>query len=523
MEFFWTAFLYNLNEIKFRKPEIQMRNKLIVLSLFVLYLSTGCKSNAQPIVPEQKKVPIMHLVQGEGSLTVADAVHIDLGAPVEAGKVVLVSLDGEYLPKENAYTIRLVDDNYQQVKMYGGWYQKNRMSYFVTSGDTRKYYIEVLPDQKVLEYVIKVKIDDCLPEMSKLDALGNPSNLLTYMISNSPEELKPDGNCLGENGYYLVRSMLQGNANIYWEHCNNIGYALKFGVLMWNKDSSPIKVKLNSTSAISWTETNGMKGAMCGVWHDWYDNKLKNSELNVGNTISLPAYNVSNPSGSARWIFISTVPANEPVKSTFNGLLNVSIQNADGSQYSGAKLFCDVYAITPGKESQVLSNVASNDIATTTNTLRGSGVGAMVTTTLPDRQITVDSPYRFVITGFDPPIFQKGENIVTTYFDQNGQAFQLPTCYGYSVVYRFKCGGFKSDKSIKAGFRMNPNLNVDVWAGAYVIVKRWRDGRVMSEQIMVTKNDLVIFDDNVPQDTETTYDLVVSGMSSLPVEVVFSN
>jgi len=70
---------------------------------------------------------------------------------------------------------------------------------------------------------------------------------------------------------------------------------------------------------------------------------------------------------------------------------------------------------------------------------------------------------------------------------------------------------------------MNPNSNVDVWSGAYVIVKRWRDGLVLSEQIMITKNDLVIFDDNVPQNTETTYDIVVSGMSSLPVEVVFAN
>lgn len=68
---------------------------------------------------------------------------------------------------------------------------------------------------------------------------------------------------------------------------------------------------------------------------------------------------------------------------------------------------------------------------------------------------------------------------------------------------------------------MHPNSNVDIWAGAYVIVKRWRDGKVMSEQIMITKNDWVIFDDNVPQNTETTYDVVVSGMSSLPVEIGF--
>jgi len=427
-----------------------MRTQMFVLCLSVWHLLCGCESNAQSSLPEQKNNQVVHLVQGEGALTVADTVHIELDTPVEAGRVVMVSLDGEFLPKENAYTIRLVDDKSQQTKMYGGWYQKNRMSYFVTSGDTRKYYIDILPDQQVIEYVVKVKIDDCLPVMTKLDALGNQTNLLTYLISNSPEELKHGENCLGENGFYLVRSNLQGNANIYWEHCNDIGYALKFGVLMWNKDSNPVRIKLNSSSAISWTETNGMKGAMCGVWHDWFDNRLNDNELNIGNTIELPAYNASNSAGWARWIFMSTVPANEPVKSTFNGLLNVSIQNTDGSLYSGTRLFCDVYAVTPGKENQVLSKVATNDIAATPNTLRGSGIGAMVTATLPNRQITADLPYRFVFTGFDPPNFQKGENIVTTCFDQKGQAFQLPTCYGYSVVYRFKCGGFKSDKPIKA-------------------------------------------------------------------------
>lgn len=499
------------------------RTFLFMLALFALSLATSCKSNAQPLSPESAKDPVIHLVQGEGSVTVADTVHIELDAPVEAGKVVLVSLDGEYLPKENAYTIRLVDEKNQRVKMYGGWYQKNRMSYFVTSGETRRYFIEVVPDQQVIEYVVKVKIDDCLPAMSKLDALGNPTSLLTYLISNSPEELKPEKNCLGDNGVFLVRSMLQGNANIYWEHCNDMGYALKFGVLMWNKDSAPVRVKLNASSAISWTEANGMKGAMCGVWHDWFDNKLNNNELSTGNVIDLPAYNAVSPSASAKWIFMNTVPPNEPVKSTFNGLLNVSILNPDGSSYSRPNLFCDVYALTPGKESQVLGNVATNDIAQTPNTLRGSGVGAMVTTTLPARQITPDSPFRFVITGFDPPVFQKGENIETTYFDQKGMAYHLPTSYGYSVVYRIKTSGFKSDKPIRAGFRMHPNSYVDIWSGAYVIVKRWRDGKVMSEQIMITKNDLVIFDENVPQNSETVYDVVVSGMSSLPVEIVFSN
>jgi hypothetical protein len=57
----------------------------------------------------------------------------------------------------------------------------------------------------------------------------------------------------------------------------------------------------------------------------------------------------------------------------------------------------------------------------------------MVTATLPNRPITADSPYRFVITGFDPPVFQKGENIETTYFDRKGQV-----CGSIHILWRGK-------------------------------------------------------------------------------------
>ncbi len=500
-----------------------MSKKLFLFGLILSLFLVRCTSDAQTITPNAGSKPVIHLVQGEGAVTVADTVRIELDTPVPADKVVLVWLDGQYLPSQNSYAIRLVDEDNKPVKSYGGWYQKNRMSYFVTSGNPRKYYIEVIPDIQVVEYIVKVKIDDRLPSLQKLDSKGNPSNLLTYVISNSPEELKPEKDCLGENGFYLVRCLVQGNANIYWEHCNDIGHALKFGVLMWNKDSKPLRIKMNSSSAISWTEANGMEGAMCGVWHDWFANRLNNNELRVGNQIEIPAFSAADPAASARWIFMNTVPPNEPVKSTFNGLLNVSIQNPDGSEYAGMKLFCDVYALSPGYESQVLRKVATNDIMMVDNALRGAGSGAMVSATLPKREITTDNPYRFVITGFDPPLFQDGENVETFYYNQKGQIFRRPTCYGYSVVYKFKLGGFQSAKPIRAGFRMHPNSYVDIWAGAYVIVRRERDGQVISKQVLITQNDLVIFDEDVPRNEETTYDVVVSGMSSLPVEIVFAN
>ncbi|MDP4184872.1 MAG: hypothetical protein Q8862_06890 [Bacteroidota bacterium] len=498
-----------------------MKIKILFLFISIFFLCNCCESDAQPS-KTQKNSYTLNLVKGEGTLTVRDTVRIAINTSIPSDKVVLVSIDGNYLPQKNSFTIRLVDDKNNSVRLYGGWYLKNRMSYFVTSGTIRKYFVEVIPDQKITNYIVNVKIDDRLPEFSTLDSKGNPSDLYTYMISNSPEELKPEKNCMGENGCYLVRSKLQGNANIYWEHCNDMGHPIKFGVLMWNKDSKPLQIKMNSSSAISWTEANGMEGAMCGVWKDWFANKLNKNELNTGNTIDLPAYSAENPAASAKWIFMSTVPSNEPVKSTFNGLLNVSILNSDATLYKEENLFCDVYALTPGQETQVLNNVAQNDIAQTPDALRGSGKGAMLYTTLPQKEITSNSPYRFVITGYDPPLFQKGENIETYYYDKAGKEYKLPGCYGYSVVYKFKCAGFKSKKTIKAAFRMNPNSNADIWAGAYLIARRERDNQVTSNLVLVTKNDWVVFDDNVPQTGEPIYDIIVSGMSSLPVEIMFS-
>lgn len=459
----------------------------------------------------------------ESTIVVKDTARINFVNLVPSGQVILVSIEGSALPEKNNFSIHMYDDQGAPVTTYGGWYQTNRMTYFVTSGKTRKYHLVVSPDRKIAGYIIRIKTDRVVSPFVTLDSKGNRTNLLTYMISNSPEEIKPGELSMGEQGYYLVRSQLQGNANIYWEHCNDKGYAIKYGVLFWNKDQKPLKVVLNSSSAKSWTECNGMEGAMCGVWQDWFLNRKNSNELNINGEVELPAYDTQNPSASAKWVFMNTVPPNEPVKSTFNGLLNVSITTDDGKIYSGDRLFCDMYVLSPGKEEVVLANVANNDIAPTDCTLRGSGVGAMLENTLPEIKISRDKPYRFLITGFDPPLYQKGENIVTTYFDKNGKDLHLPSCYGYSVVYRFKCPGFRSKERIKAGIRMHPNSYVDPWAGAYVIGRRKRDGIVFSKQLLITKNDLYVFDPDIPQNQEVTYDLVISGMSSLPVEVVFYN
>ncbi|HEX3010144.1 MAG TPA: hypothetical protein VHO90_21270, partial [Bacteroidales bacterium] len=463
---------------------------------------------------------LMNLRQGEGILPVKDTARIDFNIPFAERQVVLVSLDGELLPEDNGYSIRLYDASGNAVKMYGGWYLKNRMSYFVTSGKTQKYKLVISPDKGNQPYTVHVKVDHVIAPFEKLDSRGTKSDLYTYLISNSPEELKPTEQCMGDDGFYLVRSKLQGNANVYWEHCNDIGHEIKFGVLLWNKDSKPVKIKINASSAKSWTECNGMEGAMCGVWHDWFANKRNNNEVS-DSLIEIPPFTGDHPSASAKWIFLCSTPPNDPVKSTFNGLVNLSITNSDGSLYAGDKVFCDAYALSPGKENQVLRNIAMNDIAPTSCTLRGSGPGAMLEANIQPIRIDKNTPYRFLITGFDPPFYQKGENTETYFYNKSGELFKLPTHYGYSVVYKFCLSKIQSKNKVKAGFRMHPNSFVDKWAGIYAIAKRERDGQVLSKQVLVTQNDVFVFDPEVPLNEPVTYYLVISGMSSLPVEVLF--
>ena len=237
------------------------------------------------VVQLWSQVPVLLLKKQEGA-TKAKAVagrdfQVKIDGLIDTGKVVVVSLDGDQLPDSNKFVIQLYDASTNQVvkETYGKRYPKSRMTYFITSGKKGEYYLLIKPNLTVAEFDVYVKVVERLGPFRKLDSKGIPSELYTYFMSNSPENLREEKDCLGENGWYLARSFLQGNANIYWEHCNYLGYNAHFGVLLWNKDSIPITVQLNSTSAKSWTDAGSMEPAMCGVWLDWMKNKLNDNEL----------------------------------------------------------------------------------------------------------------------------------------------------------------------------------------------------------------------------------------------------
>ncbi len=502
-----------------------MKKISIELALVVILLFFGSQLFSQ--------IPVVKLNKLEGSVKASAQSGTDfrvmIDGAIEPGKIIVASLDGDQLPDTNKFVIQLYDaETGEMVKeAFGRRYKKSRMTYFVTSGKKKSYYLQITPDQTIPEFDVKVKVVEKLGPFRKLDSKEQPSDLFTYFMSNSPEFFEDETKCLGENGWYLARGKLQGNANIYWEHCNYLGYDAKFGVLLWNKGNKPLTVQLNSTSAKSWTDAGSMEPAMCGVWLDWMKNKLNDNELpdDFHKPFILPAYNAQNPSASAKWILIHTVEKNDPVKNTFNGLINLSLTNPDGSLYSGDQLLCDTYVMKNGGAKNVLFHVADNEIVPVQKALRGSGLGAMVETTIPQVRVSNDTPYCFLMTGFDPPRYQDGENVVTYYYNKDGSIGMLPTAYGYAVVYKYNFSGFSSDKPVKARYKFNTYTNlsvpVDKWAGMYVIGKRQRDGAIFSK--LVLANQEYVFDENVPQNEPVTYYLIVSGMSSLPLEIEFYN
>ncbi len=480
-----------------------------------------------------KQGPLLKLKKSEGKITLSamsgESIRVAINEKIGTGKVVVASLDGEQLPDTNKFIIQLFDasGNRMVAEAFGRRYKKSRMTYFITSGEPKNYYLQITPTQPVPEFDLNVKVVERMGPFSRLDSKEQPSDLFTYFMSNSPENLENEAGCLGENGWYLARGKIQGNANIYWEHCNYLGYDAKFGVLLWNKEDKPVTVKLNSTSAKSWTDAGSMEPAMCGVWLDWLKGKLNDNDLpdDFRKSFELPAYSPENPSASARWILIQTVETNNPVSNTFNGLINVSLTNADGSLFSGDHLFCDTYIMKKGDEARVLSHVATNDIVPVAKALRGSGSGAMLETSVAPVEITPEKPFCFLMTGHDPPHFQDGENIVTYYYNKDGSIGQLPTAFGYAVVYKYNFSGFRSDRPVKARFKFNPYTNpnalMDPWSGMYVIGKCQRTGAIFSKQVLIGQE--YVFDENVPLDQTQTYYLIISGMSSLPLEVEFYN
>lgn len=391
---------------------------------------------------------------------------------IPANKIVVVSLNKS--ANYGNVTISLSNAGGIVTSSSGGWYVDTRMTYFkTTSSSYTQYTVSVVSAATTsISYTVNVAVVNLTSPFVPADRLGYSEYASqTYLISNSPELLNSNY-YKGEWGYYLQRGKVNSRCSIYWEHYNNWAIAMKFGVLLWNKGNIPVVVTLASRSVKSASGSGSIENASTGVWLDQLNNVKQSdqSDLPVNGSVTIPAYSASNPSASALWVAMSSVPSG-----FFNGTLALDLKTTAGAIYTGSNLYCDTYIITPNYEHQIIPNVATMSLATPVDDppLRGSGTGASLYASISETiTITSANPYNVLITGFDPPMLQTGEKISLTTYKQDGTAITRDNGLNYGVRYCYVFSGFSSTGTIKAkiktNIRTNPSIPVDPYAGIYV-------------------------------------------------------
>ncbi|AUS97696.1 hypothetical protein CDQ84_18835 [Clostridium thermosuccinogenes] len=450
----------------------------------------------------------------QGSVSSGSVTTHDIDMNIPANKMVILSLSGVSAGNGCVLKLKNKSTNTEVSTKSGGWYSLSRMIFYRTSDSVNtKYYVEVSSSTSI-SYTLNVKVLEAV-SFTKQDTKSNNSTLNTYCISNSPEQLDA-ANELGENGYFLQRSLIQGNANIYWEHQNLYGKNMRFGVLLYNTSSSPVTVTLNRRSYKAWPESSM---AMAEVWADWMIMVKKADDSGFTSTVTIP-------SNSAKWICLYTVPyhttyPSSPVYNTFNGVIDISIP-------TGVSLYCDTYIMNSGKEDYTLGNVSKAVSATGTgDSLRGSGAGAMLYTwNTGTTTITPSTPYNIAIGGYDAPYINPGEKITIT--DSSGVS--KDNAQNYGVVYKIIFSNISSSGTVKGIIKCNPKVNTNLAenpntsTGGNMFVTVSGTGISTPVKARLNKsNPEVTFINSVPKGQQVVYYVVISGQSTMPLEISFTN
>ncbi len=526
-----------------------VRKKALILAVLMAFAFSFQTAGAAfgMAEPSMKAGAEINMLEGMGSAlgsTVSDdPITHSIKGNIPAGKIVVVSLSDVPVNRDNDYRLDLISTATGTAPavipepLNRVWHQSSKMTYYKTvDAINQSYKVVVTPKDYLGKYKINVMVVDAIGPFTKLDSLEQPTQSATYVFSNAPEILNAD-TYKWEEGYYLQRSRIQGNANIFWEHQNQLGYDAVFGVLLWNRESYDVTVALNRRSFKSFMSEGGdeaksMENAMCGVWEDWFKGRIQEDER-MDNFEKVP---ITIKAHSAQWIHLNKEKYNPfLLKSTFTGVMSISIKKDNNTTlYDGDKLFCDTYVLMQGFENVIASNVGNAKEASASVHLRGSGTGPIISTTVPEKhEITKSNPYRFLISGPEVPRLQSGEHTPLTYYNKEGQAIAVADQYScnYGIVYRITFSGFTSSKKIQGKIRCNPFSNPDasvdmgggkVNAGIYIVGHRDKAGNSAIFKKLVHSGQDWIFDNNVPNNGEpVTYYFVAGAMSSLPVEISF--
>lgn len=352
-----------------------------------------------------------------------------------------------------------------------------------------------------------------------------------------------DTSQLGEYGYYLSKSKINGNANVFWEHVNKTGTTLYYGILLQNTSSSNIRVKLNKRSMDS-TDESGTS-AMASVWSGFF-NAEKESDVSDLNTSTEMVIAPNSAKWVALYLVTSKNDATHNAYNIFTGQVSLSIKNSSGQTYVGNDVYCYSFLMTNWANpstGQQMYKVVQNSIGNGTFTrangaeassknshISGTGNGARLLKSVNSVIDITNDRYSFLITGLDLPHLNTGE-LMSLFHDGpptgGGSGYAVENGCNYGVIYKISFNGFDSTVStqnirVKLKYsRLTNTAAVESNNGGIfaTVVCPGFLSQPANVELRSNSSQKVIDNLTIPQNTPFDLYIVVGGMSSLPLEV----
>ena len=370
-------------------------------------------------------------------------------------------------------------------------------------------------------------------ELVKYDALEqNLGSANNYLIFNAPEHLET-ANQLGDNWRYLEKMPVSGNANIYWEKRNKYTKTMKYGMLLHNPTDDTVNVTIHKKSAYTDAENLPNYRALLQIWDDYYAGYMTPDLTSISpqqNQLTLAPH-------SSEWIYLKDIPYQSPW-TIFNGIINLTVQG-------GKTLDCYAFMMeTEASRSRIeddfnlYNRFGSNYTANYTSYVRADGGYGGIGGTANGPMLVNDNLdlsgrdwYKLLLTGNDAPYLNAGE-LMPLYYDgvpvpgERGKNAQ-----NYSVIYKFNVSNFSGSRIY---FQNNPLTNYnylpDPSAALYVAYSIVQNGmRFTGSRVILTSTfpdfagDFDVDFEEVKIDLTQPFsiEIIVSGMSSMPLTVIF--
>ena len=133
--------------------------------------------------------------------------------------------------------------------------------------------------------------------------------------------------------------------------------------------------------------------------------------------------------------------------------------------------------------------------------------------------LTGKKNYRLFLTGYDAPFINRGERTHLIYDGEEVEGESLGiNALNYSVIYKLNVKGFTGNMIMEFSPYVNPEYFSNNWNGIHVFTKC--NEEVRSGKLTYTSRTLEM-NINCAENETQQIDLVVSGMSALPVVVRF--